>query len=98
MDVMGFTTIETIKCDKPVVYTGRIDILPENPEPYMTKNGTKIFQCWDFNKSEIKKWLDENCSEEWFYSWGDENDDETMTAHISFSDEIDVMAFRLKWE
>ncbi len=88
----------TIGWSKRIVYVGYINIKPENHEPYMTKNGTKVCQSWDFDKSEICKWLNDNCSGEWIYSWSGENDDETMTVHISFSDDTDAMAFRLEWE
>ncbi len=94
---MGMATVGPVK---NYVYTGKIDIPPENPEPYMTKGGMHVHQSWDFNTSEIKLWLDENCTGAWDYQYGDENDDndESMQVSIFFEDDTDAMAFKLEWE
>ena len=92
---MGMATIGP---EKIYVYIGRIDIPPENPKPHMTKGGYRVSQAWDFNTSEIKTWLAENCSGKWNYKYGHENDDESMQVNIFFEDAIDAMAFRLEWE
>lgn len=84
---------------KNYVYTGTINLPSENIEPYMEKNGTRVHQVWDFDKSEIKQWLDDNCSGEWdFRFYGDETDNEELPIEIFFCDDTDAMAFRLEWE
>ena len=53
---------------------------------------------WDFEASDVREWLDDNCTSEWDYTWGDENEDDTMQLTVHFKDATDCMAFKLRWE
>lgn len=70
---------------------------PSNRDVYFDSR-SMVGPSWDFENSEIYKWLEENCKDEFSYTWGIELEDDRMLIHVEFAKEEHVKAFKEKFE
>ena len=78
-------------------YVEIIALPPLSSDIYFDGRAT-VGPSWDFENSEICKWLEENCKEKYNYVWGIELDDDRMLIHVGFVKEEHVKAFKEKFE
>ena len=78
-------------------YVEIIALPPSSNDVYFDGRAT-VGPTWDFDNSEIYKWLKENYKDKFNYTWGIELEDDRMLVHISFAVEDHVKAFKEKFE
>ena len=78
-------------------YVEIIALPPLSSDIYFDGRAT-VGPSWDFENSEICKWLEENCKEKYNYVWGIELDDDRMLIHVGFVKEEHVKDFKEKFE
>lgn len=78
-------------------YIETIALPPSSSDVYFDGRAT-VGPTWDFENSEIHKWLEENCKDKFSYTWGKELEDNRMIVHVYFIIQEHVKVFKEKFE
>ncbi len=78
-------------------YTEIIALPPLSRDVYFAGRGM-VGPTWDFENSDICKWLEENYKGKFNYNWGTELEDDRMLIYIGFAKEEYVKVFKEKFE